>query len=207
VSPAGSRVSRLFAAAAIAIAAAAPASAKPVIEDLVTEWAAGRPQVSFRVANAFSEETLERIDSGIAVTFRHRIEVVSRRALPLIPDKVRAKVVVETTAEYDVLTKRYALLRRIDVRGDKKRLNPAPVEESKVTFSEDEMRAWMTVLDGIEVYDPAQELEGPRLRVRVESAVGRRYLLLIFPADISATAELELDVPAPPAAVSENAFR
>jgi len=173
--------------------AATLAAAKPLIEDLSAGWSEGHPVVSFRVVGAFSEETLERIDSGIAVTFRHRIEVVSKRALPLIPDKVRAKVVVQTTAEYDVLTKRYALTRRIEVRGDKKRLNPEPAEQSRVTFSSDEMRAWMTELSGIEVFDPARPLDGNRLRVRVESAVGRRYLLLIFPTNLSATAESSLE--------------
>jgi len=173
--------------------AAALAAEKPEIRDLSATREGDRVVVSYRVVDGFSPETMERVDSGIPVSFRHRLEIVSDRALPLIPDRVRAKVVVETTAQYDALTRRYTLLRRTEVRSSKRRLAPPPVEETRVTPSVDEMRAWMTELDGIEVWDPARPLAGNELSVRVETAVGRRYLLLIFPVNISAEAELELE--------------
>jgi hypothetical protein len=174
-------------------AAAAEKDTRPTVEGLTALRSGDRAVVSYRVANGLSEEALERIDSGISVIFRHRIEIVSKRAFPLIPDKVRARVVVETTAEYDALTKRYALLRRIEVRSRQKKLSPPPDEQTQTTLSQDEMRAWMTELREVEVFDPARRLEGERLRVRVESEVGRRYLLLIFPASLTASAEQALE--------------
>jgi hypothetical protein len=166
---------------------------KPSIDGLITRLESGRAIVSFRVAHGLSDEALERIDSGIQVELRHRLEVVSKRAIPLTPAKVLARTVIHTRAEYDALTRRYALERVVEFRGPHKKQAPPPTEEQRFTTSADEMRAWMTQLDDIAVYDPVEPFsEDEQLRVRVDSSLGRRYVLLIFPSSLTASAELPL---------------
>jgi hypothetical protein len=122
-----------------------------------------------------------------------RLEIVTKRAIPLMPSKVLARTVIRTRAEYDALTRRYVLARAVESRGPHKKQAPPPSEEQRFTTSADEMRAWMTQIDEIPVYDPVEPFpEDEQLKVRVESSLGRRYVLLIFPSTVTATAELQL---------------
>ena len=148
--------------------------------------------VSFRVDNGITDDTLERIHSGIPVTFRHKIELVARRGF-MLPAKVLVRVVIETGVQYDPLTRRYDLLRRIELKGRRKRETPPPREEAQQTLSVDEMRAWMTEFSEVAVFDPFRPIVGERLRVRVSSSVGRRYVWSIFPANLTASAEWMLE--------------
>ncbi len=167
------------------------ATTRPQIEGLAGRLVGDRVVVSYRVVGGLSEEAEEWIDSGLPVTFRHRIEIVVKRGFPMLIDKVRARLVIETTAHFDALTRRYQLVRHTEVKGRQKKLAP-PVAETRSTESREEMRAWMTELEEIEILEPARETDGDNLQVRVESSVGRRYVLLIFPARVTAGAEVPL---------------
>jgi hypothetical protein len=168
-------------------------SSKPSIGELTARLETGQAIVSFRVVNGLSDEAMERIDSGIRVELRHRLEIVTKRAIPLMPSKVLARTVIRTRAEYDALTRRYVLARAVESRGPHKKQAPPPSEEQRFTTSAVEMRAWMTQIDEIPVYDPVEPFpEDEQLKVRVESSLGRRYVLLIFPSTVTATAELQL---------------
>jgi hypothetical protein len=149
----------------------------------------GRLLVSFRVLDGISAEDMERIHSGIAVTFRHRVEVLSHRTLPLLPDKVQARVLLESTASYDSLTKRYALHRRLESR--QKGGAAEVLEQRQSTSAEQEMRAWMTELADLPVMELGR-VEEQRLRVRVESIIDRRYLLFLIPWNVKVSAETPL---------------
>jgi hypothetical protein len=166
---------------------------KPLVDQLFATIEGDRVEVSYRVVDAFDEETLEKIRSGIPVTFKHRIEVLGQRPFALAPRKNLGRAVVETRVSYDALTRRYSLTRVYELRGPHKKQAPPPVEESSVTESDAEMRAWMTRLDGVEVYDPAGPLADDTLKVRVESTLGRHYVMWIFPARLSVTAQLKLE--------------
>lgn len=166
---------------------------KPAIVELSTGLEEGRATVSFRVENGLSEEALERIDSGIQVAFRHRIEVVTKRGIPLMPAKVLARTVIHTRARYDALTQRYTLERVTEFKGPHKKQAPPPAEEQRFTTSADEMWAWMTELENIAAYDPVEPFaDDDQLKVRVDSSLGRRYALYIFPASLTASAEQPL---------------
>ena len=45
--------------------------------------------VSFRLENAFPEELVERLHSGIAVKFRHKVDMVLRRPFFLVPRQIQ----------------------------------------------------------------------------------------------------------------------
>ena len=163
---------------------------KPVIDELTAQLEQDRVLVSFRVANGLSDEALEKIHSGIPVTFRHRVELLWRRSFPL-PSKVLSRTVIETRAEYDSLTQRYSLFRNLTFRGKQKKPAPQPERQSRVTQVTDEVRAWMTEFVDLSLDVPGAPA-GRRLKVHVDSALGRRYILLIFPGRLSASAEYRL---------------
>lgn len=170
-----------------------PESPKPAIEELSASVEEDLARVSYDVVGVLDPEVEERIQSGIPVTFRHKIQVLSKRGVPLMPSKVIAQTLIETRVEYDSLTRRYDLLRSIEHRVKQKKLGPLTEEQRKLTDSPEEMRTWMTRFDEIPVFDPSRELKGRSLRVRVEVNLGRRYVLFIFPGTRSVSAEIPLE--------------
>ena len=170
-----------------------PAPTKPGVEALAVRSEGGRAWISYEVARVMDDEVEERIHSGIPVTFRHKVQVLSKRGVPLMPSKVIAQTTIETRVEYDSLTRRYDLLRRIEHRIRQKKQGPLTEEQRRLTDSLDEMRSWMTRFDDVPVFDPARELQGRSLRVRVEVNLGRRYILFVFPGTRSVSAETPLD--------------
>lgn len=179
----------LLLVAGVATEAAGPARAR--IDALEARLDAERAIVSFRVTNGVSAESLERIDSGIEVMFRHRVEVVDPRTFPM-PDKTLARTVIKTRARYDSLTGRYSLTRSIEFR-TKRKNEIEPVHERQSTESADEMRRWMTEFREVPAHDPARPFSGRELKVRVRSDLGRRYLLFIFPSTIDVHADCNLE--------------
>lgn len=164
---------------------------RPVIEDLALEWPSPQRAVaSYRVTNGFSEDAEERLRSGLTITFRHRISLEARRRM--MPNPEVARVRIEVTAAYDALTRQYTLTRTLAFKGaHRKELED--VVTQRTTDSIEEMRRWMTEIEAVELYDPSGEMPEGSLRLRVESTVGRRYVLLIFPSAIGASADLIVD--------------
>ena len=167
----------------------AAASKKPHvrIDGLEATLEHDRATVSFRVTNGLSENAIERIHSGIEVEFEHRVEIVARRSF-LMPAERLAQTMIRTRAAYDSLTGRYSLYRTLNFR-TRPRNTVEPLNDFLSTDSFEEMRRWMVELKEIPVFDPSRSLDGKKLRVRVRSNVGRRYVLLIFPSAIDAHAE------------------
>ncbi|MCP3978947.1 MAG: DUF4390 domain-containing protein [bacterium] len=162
---------------------------KPTIDGLQARLDGDRAIVSYRVVRGMSGDVLERIHSGIAVQFRHRIEILSRRAVPLWPSRSVARTVVETSASYDSLTGRYELTRTTRTG----KADPG-AEERHSTDSRQEMVRWMTELHDVPLLDSDGRLATTkRLRLSVDSAVDRRYVMLMFPSTVSASAERPLE--------------
>lgn len=157
------------------------------IKDLEVRTLHGELRVSFRVEGAFSQETLERLESGIPVTFRHRVEVLARRAFPLLPWRVLGRTTVEATAKYDSLTRQYSLLRRI--RREVPEDPASAVEETTLTTALlSETESWMASVPDVPLPGVAPVMADQKLRVKVKTVLGRRYRFL-FPTSDSAAAE------------------
>jgi len=165
---------------------------KAVIRNLDVGRQAEGFQVSFRVSSAFSEDLLERVHSGIPLTFRHRVELLGRRVVPLFPRKTLGRTLVLTTVSYDSLTRRYDLERRTTGKIWPREKTPPDRVEHQNTSSPEEMEAWMTVLNEVPLPGFSSP-KGVRLRVRVRSELGRRFVLLLFPSTTSATQEQILE--------------
>lgn len=145
-------------------------------------------RVSFDLRDAFDEEVLDRIRSGLAVTFRHRVELLARRLIPVVPSKVLGRTVIETSARYDSLTRQYYLSRRTTCDPCGPSSEPVIDEASTVATDLTDAQAWMSSLRDVLLPAPPADNER-KLRVRVRSVLGRRYRLLIFPTEDSADAE------------------
>ena len=151
-------------------------------------------RVSYRVVGGLDQETLERIRSGIAVTFRHRVELRVRRAIPLFPEKTVGRTLVKTTVRYDSLTRQYEVIRTVRGKGwpEKGRASPRSTEVHR-TDSVDEMERWMTVLRDVPLPSPPSRTSPARLRVAVRSELAPRFLLFLIPSSYAASAERPLE--------------
>lgn len=165
---------------------------EPVIAGLEVHIEGGALQVSFRTESAFGPESLERLQSGMTLVFRHRIELLARRAVPLMPLRVLARTIVEASARYDTLTRQYYLERRTVREVPEETRDAAPGLSTAATSSLAEAQTWMTEVAELPMPAPTPEasLRKPRIRVRTET--GRRYRLLIFPFVDAAEAERPL---------------
>jgi len=163
---------------------------RPTIEDLEVRESDDALRVSFGVEGAFAGEVQERMESGLTVTFSHRVELLARRALPIVPSRVLARAIVDSTARYDSLTRQYYLSRKT-TRESSRAMESVEEETSLTTVSrsEAEAEAWLTTLQDLLLPAPPPSATGRRLRVRVRTILGRRYHLGIFPANDSVDAE------------------
>ena len=167
-----------------------PPPPRPSIDPLVTQADGGRLVVSFGLVDAMSAETLERIHSGLPVTYWHSVEVTRPRTVPLWPARVLAEARIVTSVDYDSLTRQYRLTRKIELRRPKE---PISTEAERSTDSVEAMRAWMTQVPEIEMLDLAGPDELARVRVRVESALQRYYVFYMFPSRLTVSAERRLE--------------
>jgi hypothetical protein len=180
-------------AAATALSPPADAASAARIAGLEVRRAGDRVFVSFGVDGAVTEDVVERIHSGIPVTFRHRVELLARRAVPLWPSRVLGRIRVEASVSYDALTRRYELRRQIEVKAGGATDEATGGTGGEVsTESLQDVRAWLTELRDLPGLVLPQGAESERLRVRVESVLGRRYVLYWIPTRVEAAAEQPL---------------
>jgi hypothetical protein len=165
---------------------------RPAVESLRVSRVDDGLLVSFRVTHAVTEEVLERVHSGMEVTFRHRVELLGKRMAPLLPRRVIGRTVVTTTVRYDSLTRRYRLERQVLGKGWPKGTSPPERFDVAGTGSLEETETWLTVLAGIPLPEPPAA-EDPRSRVRVRCELGRRMILLMFPSTYGAAAEVMVE--------------
>jgi hypothetical protein len=170
-----------------------PQKVKPRVEQLTAQSRPGGARVSYRLTGVLSADLEEKIQSGIPIRFKHRIDLKLRRGFPLMFDKLMARTVVETRVQYDTLTQRYVLLRSVEQRWQKKSRRPPTDEQRRVTDSVEEMRAWLVSIDEIPVGDPAVEVEVEKLWVRAEVNLGRTYFMWVIPTSQTISAETTLE--------------
>ena len=174
---------------------AAAAASDPKVIGLRVEGAGDDIRVSYSVENAFSEDVLERINSGMRVVFRHRIELYAKRAVPLWFPKTLSWTVVEAAVEFDGLTKQYHLSRSYRLRRKGKAWDgPARIaDEERDTDSLDVVRVWMSEVDGVPLLPVASEAPVSRQRVDVSCSMGRKFFWGMFPITVTASAESTLE--------------
>jgi hypothetical protein len=130
-----------------------------------------RFRVAFRLNGAFTPEVEEVLASGLPITFRHTLRAYRRRAAWL--DRLISEQRVDTTAQLDTLTRQYRLSRAVD----------GQMVDTRLTDKPEEMKAWMTSVEGLELpwqgnVDPAD-----LLYVKVKSEIQKRFVFFFIPWD------------------------
>jgi hypothetical protein len=96
---------------AMALAAGAPANPRVQVVPLPRD---GEVLVSFKLAEAMTDEIRSAIQSGLTVKFIYTVDL--RRSAAIWFDRTIASAVVTATVKYDTLTRRYQVSRMIDGR-------------------------------------------------------------------------------------------
>ena len=163
-------------------------SPRPAIEGLRLEHGDAGIRVSFRLTGAFNEDVLERVHSGMRLSFEHKIVLLGRRIVPLFPRVTLARTVVVTTVQYDSLTRRYDLERRTVGKDWPEHETPPERIEQRATQSREEMEAWMSEVAGVALPDPPDDRDDP-LKIRVRTDLGMRFVLMFLPWPNTVTVE------------------
>ena len=170
-----------------------PDTVSPSIAALSVESAEGQYTASFRLESAFNAEILGKIASGLETVFDYRIEVIRRRRLWIDERRVQRRVLVST--RYDSLSRQYSLVLKVD----------GEVDRSSTTDKPEEMRRWMTEIQGV-VLGPVSGFVPPgEFTVKVKSDLQTRFVMLFIPWDRDTPwARVPLDAGSPDAHVPGN---
>ena len=135
--------------------------------------------VTFVLADGFTEDVRAAIQSGLKTTFTYDVEL--RLDVPGWVDRTIGTSTVTTNVEYDNRLRRYTLTRVIDGRQD----------DQKQVASEGEVRQWMTSLKDLPLFktsilEPNREYY---VRVRATARPSNGSLLWPFGSGTSAMAK------------------
>ena len=141
------------------------------IAELKVEPHEGQFRVAFHLDGAFTPDVEELLGSGLPVTFQHTLRAYRRRATWL--DRLVSGRTVTTTANFDTLTKQYRLSRAVDQQ----------MADTLLTDKPEEMKAWMTTIEGVDLPAEAGSEAHDRYYVRVKSEIQKRFVFFFIPWD------------------------
>ena len=100
--------------------------------------------VTFELSDAYGDEVRQAISSGLKTTFTYDIEL--RMYVPTWVDRTIATAVVDTSDQYDNLTRRHILSRTVDGR----------VQDTMTTEDDAMARQWLTTLVRLPLCDTSK---------------------------------------------------
>jgi hypothetical protein len=123
--------------------------------------------VSFELADAYSEEIRQAISSGLRTTFTYEIEL--RMVVPGWVDRTIATATVNTSDQYDNLTRRHTLSRLVDGR----------VHDAMVSEDDGTVKAWLTTLTRVPLCETARLDQARDYYVRISARAKPRGASII----------------------------
>jgi hypothetical protein len=130
----------------------------------------GRVLVSFKLADAFTDEIRAAIHSGLTISFVYRVDLKRSSALWL--DATLASAEVIATVRYDNLTRIYHVTRMLDGR----------IERAQTTEREEDARAWLTAdFDKLPLFSSATLEANSEYYVRVRAHTTPRNASFVWP--------------------------
>ena len=148
-----------------------PPKAVAVVRDLTVFQNSGDLYASFSLDGAFVPRVLEKIRSGIQVTFTYRLEMLRKRTWWF--DEVVVERKVETLVLHDPMSGRYELKRLVD----------GVESASEVTEEEGRMRVWMTRIQRVPLVGRDRFPPEGRVVLRVRAKVFDDFVMLFIPWD------------------------
>lgn len=100
--------------------------------------------VTIELSDAYNADLRQAISSGLRTTFTYDIEL--RMVVPTWVDRTVATATVNTSDQYDNLTRRHSLQRTVDGR----------VQDSVVTEDDTVAKQWLTTLSRLPLIDTAK---------------------------------------------------
>ena len=125
--------------------------------------------VSFELTDAFSEDVLASIHSGLPTTFSYQVEL--RRAIGFWFDRTVAATTLAASVRYDNLTRRYHLSRTQDGR----------VEASEVVEEEARVRDAMTMFERFPLFSSTPLEANSEYYLRVSARTRPRGNWFVWP--------------------------
>ena len=130
----------------------------------------GRVLVTFKLADAFTDEIRAAIHSGLTISFVYRVELKRSSALWL--DSTIASTEIAATVRYDNLTRVYHVTRMQDGR----------IERAETTEREEDARAWLTSdFDKLPLFSSAALEANSEYYVRVRAHTTPRNASFVWP--------------------------
>jgi hypothetical protein len=152
------RARALVIALAVSVATGASAWADTLkVVPLVRE---GQLLVSCQLADGYTKDVHDVIQSGLKTTFTYTVEL--RLKVPVWVDRVVETATVTTTVQFDNLTRRHSMSRYLDGR----------VEDARVTEDEAVVREWLTAFEKLPLFKTSR-LEANREYYVVVRAAAR----------------------------------
>jgi hypothetical protein len=161
------RIPWLFAVLTAALLWAAPAGAQAIQVTPLTRD--DRILVTFRLTDAFNEDVLAAVHSGMNITFIYDVEL--RRGAALWLDRTMASSTVSATVRYDNLTRRYHVARRWDGR----------VDRAEVLEREEDVRSFLTTFDKLPLFNNGSLEPNAEYYVRVRARTTPRNATFVWP--------------------------
>jgi hypothetical protein len=128
----------------------------------------GQVLVSFELADGWSPDVRDAVQSGLPTTFSYEIEL--RRGNVLI-DRTIASVTLAASVRFDNLTRRYQMSRTVDGR----------VEDERPTEDQDTVQRWMTRFERIPVTPTAALETNGEYYLRVRALARPRSAWYVWP--------------------------
>ncbi len=153
----------------LAFATLAQARAEPRVSELQLKVEESQVQVSFQLDDAFTEDFLRRVESGVPTGFVFDFQLVRDRKSWFDSSVDSGRLQVD--AMYNAVTREYLINYRHD--GD--------LVESRVVRELDELQQAMTEFSGYTVFAIEGKAARQRLRVRVRAVLGTRMFLFFIP--------------------------
>ena len=125
--------------------------------------------ISFQIADGFTEDVRAAIKSGLKTTFTYTIDL--RTSVAAWLDRTIESAVVSTSVQYDNLTRRHKVERRLDGR----------VEQALVIASDEEVRELVTKLDRVPLFRTVSLEPNREYYVRVRAEVRPRSAGYLWP--------------------------
>jgi hypothetical protein len=130
----------------------------------------GHVLVSFKLAEAFTDEMESAVHSGLTISFIYQVDL--KRSSSLWFDRTIASAVVTATVRYDLLTRKYHMSRMLDGR----------VERADVTDREDVVREWLTTdFDRLPLFQSVPLEMNGEYYVRVRAHTSPRNAAFLWP--------------------------